>query len=178
MIMRLFKKNSPWLLVFLGGSGDEEEHLKTYIDMARDIRELTPPKYKSIRFDTGKTRAFPTGVPAKNELAELFSEAVINELIEKKRKFGAANVALIIAADAFPNLDVFKEVVQDSINDNDVYDLMCSSADFRKSEPRKKCYAHLCGGCGNLDGCLHSCLPRLLWLMFNKDERVLRVFGE
>jgi hypothetical protein len=175
---RLFKKDLPWLLVFAGGNGDEEEHIWRYMEMASRIG-LALPNYKTRRISPERTLNFPTGVPAKNELAELFSETILNDLIKHKNKTGAAQTALIVARNAFPDADVFKAVVKDGRNENSIYHLICTWTNFLKFEPRTKCYESSCVQCENLgEGCLHSCLPRLFWLMFNKNDRVLKVFEE
>jgi hypothetical protein len=172
------KRNPPWLLVFVGGSGDEEKHVKKFLKTASLLTDRPIPEYCPIRIDAAKTLAFPTGVPVDNELAELFSEAVLDDLIREKRKIGTTHAALIIARNAFPDAEVFRATVKDSINDDSIYHLICTWTDFLGgATPRKNCYDYSCAQCGKLeDGCAHSCLPRLLWLMFSENRRVLDVF--
>jgi len=167
-----------WLLAFVGGKGDEEELVENYLETASLRTKLPHPKYRIERIDTSKTLAFPTGIPVDHELSEKFDEDIVNDLLKKKQKYRAAKAALIIARNAFPDEDVFREIVKYSAKDIPFYHMICTWTDFlHGSTKRKKCYEYSCAQCGKLEvGCAHSCLPRLLWLMFGEDERVLNMF--
>jgi len=172
--MRLLYKPSGWLLLILGDNArDIKTDVETNLIRAAQITKLDTPPYEVQFLDTSKTRKFPTGVTSINEIEEEFNEKILNELISRKRKSNAKKVALIMERNAFPSNDIFESVIKMINHDDSIYHLICSKGNFLETEKRKKCYRTSCDKCPDAL-CEHSCLLRLLWLIFG-DKRILTV---
>jgi hypothetical protein len=172
--MRLSFKPSGWLLLILGNNAQGiKTDVETNLIRAAQITEQDTPSYEVQLLDTSKTRRFPTGFTSVNEIEEEFNEKVLNDLIIRKKKSNAKKVALIMERNAFPSDDIFESVVKKIDHDDSIYHLICSKGNFLETEKRKKCYSTSCAKCPDVL-CEHSCLLRLLWLIF-EDKRVLTV---
>ena len=173
--MRLFLKPSNWLLLILGtNSKDIEIDVNTNITRAAQIIGLNAPIYNIQFLNTSKTKTFPTGITSVNEIEEEYNEKILNDLIIRKKKSNATKVALVMERNAFPSDDIFEDVVKKIKHNNSIYYLICSKGNFLATEERKKCYRNSCDRCSTIPICEHSCLLRLLWVMF-EDERILAV---
>jgi uncharacterized protein (UPF0332 family) len=116
------------------------------------------------------------------EIVESLNDIVLNPVIKWKRKHNATKVAIIFSHTAFPNEEIFNEVVNDKIFDNTTYYSICTKGDLLDGiETRKECVKKACSKCdkfNNDKGCNHSCLLRLLWLMFECNNCVLEIFNK
>jgi len=172
--MGLFYKPSGWLLLILGNNAQSiKTDVETNLTRAAQITKQNSPPYEIQFLDTSKTRGFPTGVTSVNEIEEEFNEKVLNDLISRKKKSNAKKVALIMERNAFPSDDIFESVVKKINHDDSIYHLICSKGNFLETEKRKKCYRTSCAKCPEAL-CEHSCLLRLLWVIF-EDKRILTV---
>ncbi|MDR0447558.1 MAG: hypothetical protein LBH07_02700 [Treponema sp.] len=164
---------SKWLLLFLGGNEDDRRVIETHLPRAAAFAERNAPKYEVHVFDTSVTKNIPTGFTVENELIEEFIEKILDDLIKYKKRSGATKAALIIDRTAFPNEEIFEYIIKQVKHDDSIYHLICSRGDFLNIEQRKKCYKISCDKCIE-SLCRHSCLLRLLWVIF-EDKRVLNV---
>ncbi|MDR0443783.1 MAG: hypothetical protein LBH44_10285 [Treponema sp.] len=166
-------KPSKWLLLFLGDNEYIQTDVVTNLTLAAEFAEKNVPKYELQVLDTSKTKKIPTGIHIENEIIEEFSEKILNDLITRRKKAGAAKVALIMERNAFPSDDIFENIVRQVKHDDSIYHLICSKGNFLDAKQRKICYNISCDKCG-LPFCEHSCLLRLLWVIF-EDKRALTV---
>jgi hypothetical protein len=175
--MDLSYKPSKWLLLILSRYEDcIKTDVETNLIRAAQIIERNVPPYEIQSLDTSKTRRFPKGFTSVNEIEEEFNEKVLNDLIERKKRSNAKKVALIMERNAFPSDDIFESVVKQIRHDESIYHLICSKGNFLDTEQRKKCYHISCVKCPEAL-CEHSCLLRLLWVIFD-DKRVLTVLDD
>lgn len=176
-MLRRIRRKPLWLVAFVGGVETDPRALKTYIDSAVNMLSLPRPHYEIMEIPSDKTQAFPTGKTVEHELSELFSDAVLNPLINKKKQIKATDAALVIFRNAFPDEEVFKETLRETRYESSIFHLACSWTDFlHGSDKRQDCYKRCCSECGEMGkSCSHSCLPRLLWLLFDKNDAVLQV---
>jgi hypothetical protein len=176
--MDFFYRPSKWLLLILSENAERiKTDVETNLTRAAQIIEQDVPQYEVRFLDTSKTKRFPIGVTSVNEIVEEFNAKVLNDLIVRKKKTNAKKVALIMERNAFPSEDVFESVVKQSRHDESIYHLICSKGNFLATEPRKKCYPNSCAKCSEEVLCVHSCLLRLLWVIFD-DKRVLTVLDD
>lgn len=178
-MLKILKKKPLWLVVFVGGDerhGSDERAVKTYTERVAHIINTPPPRYEVMRIPRAQVRSFPVGVTVKHELSERFSNVILNPLISTKRDIGATEAALVIFGNAFPNIEVYEATLRESQHDSSIFHLVCSWTDFLGGiDNRLSCYHQCCSACKKMgSSCKHSCLPRLLWLMFNKDDNVLQ----
>ena len=182
--MGWFFKSPKWLLLILGGTDDTVRDIETNLERAAQIAECTLPNYEIEEFFKEKEEAetkLPIdkyahiGTAAENVLEQEFNELILNNLIISKKKHKAAKVALIMFRNAFPETQTLEEIVKSIYHDENIYHIVCSNTTFINTKKRKDCYETSCDKCNNVKGCEHSCLIRLLWLMFDKDKRVLNV---
>jgi len=172
--MRLIYKPSSWLLLILSKNAQGiKTDVETNLTRASQITGQDKPPYEVQFLDASKTREFPTGINVENEIEEEFNEKILNDLITRKKKSDNKKVALIMERNAFPSNDVFESVVKKIPHYDSIYHLICSKGNFLATEQRKKCYHMSCANCPEAL-CEHSCLLRLLWVIF-RDERVLTV---
>ena len=174
--MGLFFKPSKWLLLILGANSKViESDINTNIIRASQITEQMPPEFEIQSLNISKTKLFPQGITSANEIQEEFNEKILNDLIDRKKRTNAAKVALIMERNAFPSDDVFEDVVKKINHSRSIYYLICSKGNFLETAKRKKCYRNSCDKCPETH-CEHSCLLRLLWVIFG-DVKVLNVLG-
>jgi len=172
--MGLFYKPSSWLLLILGDNAkDIKTDVETNLTRAAQITGQITPPYEIQFLDISKTKEFPTGVTFENEIEEEYNEKILNDLIIRKKESKDKKVALIMERNAFPSNDIFESVVKNINHDDSIYHLICSKGNFLATEQRKKCYSISCDNCPEAL-CEHSCLLRLLWVIF-EDKRVLNV---
>ena len=171
--MAFLFKPSKWLLLILGNSEYIRRDIDTNLTRAAQLIGKSPPPYEIESLDISKTREFPAGEPSVNEIEEEFNEKILNDLIVRKKKTGAMNVALIMERNAFPTDDIFEKVVRIVKHDDSIYHIICSKGSFIDTKKRKKCYITSCDKCME-PLCNHGCLLRLLWVIF-KDTRALSV---
>jgi hypothetical protein len=172
--MGLFYKPSSWLLLILSNDTHGiKTDVETNLIRAAQITEQDTPEYEVQFLDISKTREFPRGFTSENEIEEEFNEKILNDLISRKKKSAAKKVALIMERNAFPTNEIFESVIKEINHDDSIYHLICSKGNFLETEQRKKCYRFSCAKCQEAL-CEHSCLLRLLWVIF-EDKRVLNV---
>ena len=168
---------SKWLLLVLSKSKQQmKEDLVTNLIRAAQIIERDVPPYEIQFLSESKIKMIPTGFTAVNEIEEEFNEKILNELIALKKKSSAKKVALIIERNVFPSDEVFESVIKQVKHDDSIYHLICTKRNFLDTKKRKECYTASCDKCPK-DICEHSCLLRLLWVIFG-DERVLSVLDD
>lgn len=164
------------MLAFYGGRGDEERIVENHIKkVAEIITEIATPAYKIIRIPQ-QDNDFPEGITFSSEITETFNEVILNKVIKEKKIMSCTHAIIILSRNAFPNNNVFEEVVKDSLKDELIYQMICTRGNFVDYEQRKKCYKRSCAQCNDLKDCEHSCLPRLIWVLFDKNNNVLNVF--
>jgi len=86
------------------------------------------------------------------------------------------NVSILFPITAFSKSEVFKKVVEHYAFDDIGYHSICYYGDFLNVSARVECLSFSCKQCRKSDQCKdHSCLLRLVWLLFNRDDRIVSI---
>ena len=174
-----FLKGETWLLVFVGGLEENKDIVISYLSKVSEVLKISIPKYHVQTISQNKSHKIPSVPSADNEISENFSEFILNDVIEWKNTYQATQVAIMLPRTAFSSDEVFVQVVNDSIFKESNYHAICSRGNFLDTEKRKKCVKKTdCTQCSELaSGCTHSCLIRLIWLIFQgKNDKILETF--
>jgi len=100
---------------------------------------------------------------------------LVNKVIKLKKESKAHCVAVILSRKYFSSEDAFVSAISDITLNANPYYIICWRGDFLPMTKKLECpyFIYKCGACKNeINTCEHSCLPRLLWLLFDRDDHV------
>jgi hypothetical protein len=106
---------------------------------------------------------------------ERLNEVLINKIIDLKKKARPKpqRVAVVLSRSDIGSDEAFLAAVSDSLISNEPYYVICWWTNFLSLSRKLDCLDLQCGACSIAPIiCEHSCLTKLLWLLFNKNETV------
>lgn len=165
-----------WLVVFVKNQHGNERAFETLVTrlggvlskkpFAYDIKTLTEAESDALK-QVGSVKT------AHMQLSEDLSEKLFNKVIELKKEAKAQRVAVVLNRGDFGYEDAFLAAVNDTLFKDKAYYVICGRSNFLSIKKKLDCIRVQCCDRGNsLERCKHSCLARLLWLLFDEDDRV------
>ncbi|MDR2570356.1 MAG: hypothetical protein LBD23_08685 [Oscillospiraceae bacterium] len=165
-----------WLVVFVGNKPDDVIALESLIKRIEASLHINALPYIPVVLNENEReliKSVGSTLGVKGQLPEEISRTLTNRLIELKRENRVQRVAVIFARVDFSNDEVFTVAVNDSLFKTDEYQAFCWKRNFLSMSKKLMCIESRCGMCANqLEICDHSCLPRLLWVLFNENSLI------
>lgn len=174
-MIRLLSPNK-WLIVHIGISDEDINAIKRCVNVVSKKLNKRVPIIGYECIDIIDTKPIGATVAAEGEVEEAFSEIITTHIDRWKRKGGWKNVAVVISRKAFPSIEILAKYIKHYSFDDSVYHAICNYGDFLNISLREKCMKRSCTVCIKQEQCAgHSCLLRLIWLLFDQDDDVVAV---
>lgn len=169
------KYSKPSWLIFFLGSGYDKDLLENNITKLSELSKKTPCPYTIAIYKWASDQIYNllSKVRTRGEMVDVM-DMVINNIIKVKKAKNLRNAEIAIIL----NLKVFggNPLALDEFVKNEYFynvHLMCFCEDFSILTQDARCFRNRCTNCGKHLEVAHSCLPKLLWLLFNKDDAVI-----
>ncbi|MCL2221296.1 MAG: hypothetical protein FWC20_03295 [Oscillospiraceae bacterium] len=164
-----------WLVVFIKNSSEDERALHENVEYLSALLSVKPLHYELMHFEPSvrqSLRNLGTEPSAEGELVEQLHELLINRIIKLSKQAKFHRFAVVLNRNDFGSEYVFQRAVKSPIFSDEKFHPICWRSNFLAMTKRLECLGVQCGTCSTSLECKHSCLPQLLWLLFNKDKRV------
>ena len=173
-------KPRNWLIIFVKNRLDDGRAVKNLVKRLEESlsKKSMPFSIEFLAFsDDERRRLKLTGAEKDVEwgVEEKINEVLINKIIElkKKAKPKPQRVAVVLSRSDIGSDEAFLAAVSDPLISNEPYYVICWWTNFLSLTKKLECLDFQCGTCliaPNI--CNHSCLPKLLWLLFDKSDAV------
>jgi len=176
--MHIFKP-PKWLIVFADKSnGENIKHFLNLVGRFQEKLKVNILNNLTCRELEGDFQTplgeFCKTMSGEGEARNLLDEFLMNEVVALKKREKCNKAAVVFTINQFANPDSYRAIIGDPYFDDTTFFCICSRRDFFVLNPKVDHVDKQCGNCPNNSNCgIHSCLPRLLWLVFERDNRVI-----
>ena len=171
-------RKEKWLIIFTENSINNDL-INHFIGLISRIEnDLNIKSNKDVTYHTlisdfqNRLYDFCKTLPGEGEARDLIDEFLYNEVV-KINKPKHDHVAIVFSVRQTANINAYKDIINDPYFDDKNFFSICYRSDFYLLNPKAAHVEKRCENCMQINDCnQHSCLPRLIWLFFNRDERV------
>jgi hypothetical protein len=171
-----------WLIIFVKEAPEDERVLKDFITRLEESLGKKSLFFDVKYFSKNEHTALKkvgTKVCADGELIEMINEALVNKVININKNPKYQRVAVILQRSDLGSDEAFQCVVDEPFFRTGTRYSICYLRNYVSMTKKLNCLSSRCGDCLNTTNlCDHSCLPRLLWLLFDCDNRVKDILSD
>ena len=169
-------RRPKWLVVFVKDEPDDKRALEGRTKWLEELLSKKPNTF-TIAALSNNERADLKQIGDKKgvegELSEKLNEILIDKIIRLKKDTKSQRVAVVLGRSDFGQEEAFLAALKDPLLSKEPYYVICWQRNFLSMTKKLGCLDLQCGVCSSMPCiCEHSCFPKLLWLLFDRDERV------